>query len=1135
MTKPVFYDPTGRRSRWARRALSMLLAAVVLGGLAFATTLVAVPRQRELELPVPRLHASTLHGSRLKHGLTSWLPRFGARSQQKPLSIGFYVPNNDESFQSLVHHGNDLDWVVPALVSVSGPRHDISIEDDPRFDRLASGQPHRFKILPMVQNFGASEWDGPGAAALLHDKVQRQSFARRLSAIVLQRHEKGLVMDFEALPRQALPDYVAFLKELRTALPRDLPLAVTAPADANWPAAALAKVSDKIIFMAYDQHWEGGDSGPIAAQDWYVSEVQNALKRIGRDKIVVALGSYAYDWHGDETDALSIEDAWLAAHDSDARVAFDPGSGNSGFAYDDTDQHHTIWMLDAATSWNELAVLRRLGIRDMALWRLGSEDPGFWNDLTAFRKGGQPDLASIRTPGSVDVEGTGEILRITATPRGGSRSISFDRNGLIRNETYDALPTPYVVQRAGGANPKLVALTFDDGPDPKWTPQILKELEAAHVPATFFVIGENALGSPGLLKRIVADGDELGNHTYTHPNLANAGASETRLELNATQRLVEAYTGRSMTLFRAPYFGDAEPTTADELGPALEAQKAGYTVVGLHVDPNDWQRPGADAIVQQVLDQVRSASSTNSMNVVLLHDGGGDRAQTVEALPRIIAALKAQGYSLVTASQLVGIPQAKAMPAISGRDLAAVRVDVAAFVVLMTLSALLAWLFYLAISLGIARAVMMTALAWFQSRRKRAEPPDFEPGVSVIIPAYNEERVIAASVARVLASDYPALEVIVADDGSKDATSRIVRETFGADARVTLLTLENGGKASALNRALRDARGEIVIALDADTQFEPETIRRLVRWFADPEIGAVAGDARVGNRVNLVTRWQAVEYITAQNLERRALAGFDAMTVVPGAVGAWRRSALDSVGGYPEDTLAEDQDLTIAIQRAGWRVTYDPRAVAWTEAPESFGALARQRFRWAFGTLQCLWKHRRVIFRRQPPGLGLVGLPQAWLFQIGFAAMSPLIDLALMLSIIGTALRVSAHGWAQTRGDVGAMAIYWIAFTAIDVLCGWIAYRLDGRRVRYPAHLLVAQRLVYRQIMYWVVLRAIASAVAGWIVGWGKLDRTGRCLPGESPAGPAPGPATAPSPKRSQERHLEDRAAPPTDREEQPA
>ncbi|VWX47211.1 glycosyltransferase [Novosphingobium sp. 9U] len=1093
MSKPIFYDPTGRRTRWSRRGVSVLLVAVVLSAIAFATTLVAVPRQRELELPVPHLHASSFGKSKLARKLTSWVPRLQGTSGQKPLSVGFYLPGNDASFLSLVRHGDDLDWVVPALVNVSGPQHRLQVQADARFDRLVGAASHRFKVLPMVQNYGETEWDGVDTAALLHDSRQRHSLEQQLGKMVADRHEKGLVMDFEALSRSAMPDYVRFLRELRPALPAGSHLAVTVPADdAGWPLQAIAAASDKVIVMAYDQHWEGGEAGPIAPQGWFVQSVQTALRRVGAAKLVVALGAYAYDWHGADTDALAIEDAWLAAHDSDAQVVFDPASGNSGFAYEEDGQKHTVWMLDAAASWNQLNALRRLGLNDVAMWRLGTEDAGFWEDLHAFRKGTRPDLSAPKSLSGADVEGGGEILRIAATPRDGRREVTFDANGMITAEQYRALPTPFVVQRAGGADPKLLALTFDDGPDRQWTPQILSELEAAHVPATFFVIGEYALGSPGLLKRIVADGDELGNHTYTHPNLAYAGPRETRLELNATQRLVEAYTGRSMTLFRAPYFGDAEPTTPDELNPALEAQKAGYTIVGLHVDPNDWKRPGEDAIVQQVLDQVHSATRENTMNVVLLHDGGGNRAETVAALPRVIAALKAEGYRFTTVSQLVGIPQARAMPAISSRDLAAVRIDVAAFVTMMALSMALAWLFYVAISLGIARAVIMTALAWFQSLKKRAEPPNYEPSVCVIIPAYNEERVIAASVARVLASDYPALQVIVADDGSKDGTSRVVADAFGADPRVTLLTLANGGKASALNRALRQADGEVIIALDADTQFEPETIRRLVRWFADPRLGAVAGDARVGNRVNLVTRWQAVEYITAQNLERRALAGFDAMTVVPGAVGAWRRAALDAVGGYPEDTLAEDQDLTIAIQRAGWRVTYDPRAVAWTEAPESFAALAKQRFRWAFGTLQCLWKHREALSRRKPSGLALIGLPQAWLFQIGFAAISPLIDLALVLSMIGTALRVAAHGWAQTRGDVGLMAVYWIAFVTIDVLCGWIAYRLDDRRVRYPAHLLVAQRLVYRQIMYWVVLRAIASAIGGWVVGWGKLERTGR-------------------------------------------
>ncbi len=1092
MRTPIFFDPSGRRGRLAKRVLAVTMLLVLVGGIVFASTLVSVPRGRDLALPLPQPHAAAQRGTPKRRGIAAWLPRNRGPAAHSPLSVGFYLPGDDASIASLRRHVEALDWVVPATVSVSGPAHAVTVESDQRFDRMIAAMPHPPRVLPMVQNFGDADWQGAEAAAMLRDPAASAVLVRRLAAFVAQPGRGGLVMDFEDLPAGAMPGYLRFLHELRAAMPAGDKLAVTVPAEGDgWPLAAIARVADRVIVMAYDQHWEGGTAGPIAAQDWFVRQVLAARRAIDPDKLVVALGSYAYDWHGDDADALSIEDAWLAAHDSNAMPVFDRSSGNARFAYDEDGRRHTIWMMDAATSWNQLRALKDIGIDDVALWRLGSEDPGFWESLRAFRRGGTPDLTRPHTLLGSDVEGSGEILRITATPVEGRRTLAFDPAGLIRHERYAALPTPYAVQRTGGADPRAIALTFDDGPDDTWTPRILNVLEGAHVPATFFVIGENVLQHPGLVNRIIRDGSELGNHSYTHPNLAGASPTVTALELNTTQRVVEAYTRHRMTLFRAPYFGDAEPTTTDELVPALAAQRAGYTVVGLHVDPNDWQRPGVDSIVRQVLDQIAAATPAASGNVVLLHDGGGDRSQTVAALPRIIAGLRARGYHFVTASALVGATPAQAMPVVTGRDLTAVRIDVASFVLVAALLFAIGWTFYLAIALGIARAVLMTVLAWWQSRRPRPAPPTATPRVSVIIPAYNEERVIEVSVAGVLASDYPGLEVIVADDGSKDATSAVVTGAFGGDPRVTLLTLANGGKAAALNRALRHATGEVVIALDADTQFETGTIRRLARWFADPRLGAVAGDARVGNRVNLVSRWQAVEYITAQNLERRALAGFDAITVVPGAVGAWRRAALDAVGGYPEDTLAEDQDLTIAIQRAGWRVTYDPQAVAWTEAPEGFRSLARQRYRWAFGTLQCLWKHRGVFRTRRPRGLALVGLPQAWLFQIAFAAISPLIDLALVTSIVGTTVRVAQHGWAQTAGDVGTMALYWLAFTAIDVVCGGIAYRLDGSRARYPAHLLVAQRLVYRQIMYWVVIRAIASAIGGWVVGWGKLERSG--------------------------------------------
>ena len=232
--------------------------------------------------------------------------------------------------------------------------------------------------------------------------------------------------------------------------------------------------------------------------------------------------------------------------------------------------------------------------------------------------------------------------------------------------------------------------------------------------------------------------------------------------------------------------------------------------------------------------------------------------------------------------------------------------------------------------------------------------------------------------------------------------------------------------------------------------------------------------------------------VTAQNLERRALSGLTAIMDVPGADGAWRRKALDQVGGFPVETLAEDQDLTIAIQRGGWRIANDPDAIAWTEAPQTLQALAKQRFRWAFGTLLCLWRHRGVLRERRPRGLAMIGMPQAWMFQILFSLVSPVIDLALVFSLAMTIGRVQAHGWAQTHSEVGKLALFWLLFAAIDLVCGWVAFRMDRREKRFPALLLIAQRFVYRQLMYWVVIKAVSAALRGRWVGWGKLERTGR-------------------------------------------
>ena len=1099
MERPIFFDASGKRNRWTMRAFFALLLVIVLAAGAFAMTVVRVPTPGPLAMALehPQPRSLKQQANRLRHSFASWLPQGPAKASAAPLAVGFYVPWDDASGASLRRHINELDWVVPSLYTVTGPQHRIATAPDTEFDPILASATRRPKVLPMVQNATGDNWDSVGAAALLRDPKARAAFLDELQRTLVAREADGAVFDFEELPTASQRDYLALLREARARFAAaKLSIAVTVPAqDDDWNMKAYAAAADHVILMNYDEHAPATAAGPIASQAWFVRQMNAALTQVPAEKLIVGIANYGYNWTAPgKADPISIEEAWLIAHDSEATVTFDKASGNQSFAYEENGTEHTVWMADATTAWNQLRAANIKGVGGVALWRLGSEDSNFWAALGAAHSGKIPDLRRIEAVGDVDVEGSGEILRITSTPSVGARTIVQNPQGLIVDEIFQSLPTPYVVTRTGYM-PGKIALTFDDGPDADWTPKILDVLKQKQVTGTFFMIGENAMAEPFLVRRVVDEGHEIGSHTFTHPNLALTSSRGTRIELNATQRLIEAYTGRSVRLFRAPYFGDAEPTTADELIPALTAQRAGYTNVGLHVDPNDWQRPGVDAIVDTTLREVEAGNAEQSGQIILLHDGGGDRSQTLAALPRIIDGLRAKGYQFVPVSQLAGLTRDQVMPEVQEGDLAAVRMDVGIFLVAATLGFMLKWSFFLAIALGIARALVLAGLAVNGNRRKnRPVAPEIAPDrfVSVLIPAFNEAKVIEASVRRALASEQVNVEVIVLDDGSQDGTSDLVRAAFADEPRVKLLTLENGGKARALNHGLALAKGDIVIALDADTQFEPLTIARLARWFEDPEVGAIAGNAKVGNRINLVTRWQAVEYVTSQNLERRALASLDAIMVVPGAVGAWRKAALDDVGGYPVDTLAEDQDLTIAIQRKGWRVGYDIDAVAWTEAPESFRALAKQRFRWAFGTLQCLWKHRAILRTRKPAGLALVGIPQAWVFQIAFALISPLIDLALIASIVGTAIRVWQHGWAQTESDVLRMGIYWISFMAIDFLCGWVAYRMEKREKRYPGLLLLAQRFVYRQLMYWVVIRAVANALRGPWVGWGKLERSGR-------------------------------------------
>ena len=1118
MTHFVFHDPSGKRARKATLAAGLLLslAAAVVAG--FFATLAFAPHMPFLALKDPNVRsAMQMRLGPRTHGKPAWtrVPRRPRKAPSggalRPITVAFYADWDATSQASLAAHVEQIDVLAPTWIALKGSLGPVSNTEDQGADAVIAKATHKPAILPVIHNAYNGVWDGKLADDLLVNPAARAALVKNLVNMAKTRGYGGYVFDLENLSDRGMAAYPALVAEANKALdPLGREVWVTGVFDDDSaPLAKLQAASDTLVLMAYDQHYSTGEPGPAAGQDWFETNLDARLSHLDENKTILALGSYGYDWTLKDkagpaaSDNVTFHEATVAAADSGVKVRMDSNSLNPGFAYmDDNGRDHVVWFLDAATVFNEIKVSDDYRPRGYGLWRLGAEDPGVWSVLPhAYGKATPASLYDIPPTQDVDFDGSGEVLKVIGTPTPGKRTLEIDPdNGLISSEDYDQIPSGYLVQRYGahpkpagpGAKPGWVALTFDDGPDPKWTPKLLDILKAKHAHATFFDIGENMQTWPELVRREIAEGNTVGSHTYTHPDISKLPTSETNLELNLTQRLFEVLTGRSMRLFRPPYLGDADPSTPAEVAPLITAQKLGYLIVGLRIDPDDWKKPDPKLIVQRTLERLKDTSEHGGQ-VVLLHDSGGNRSRTVQALPGLIDALRANNYQLVTVAELAGMTPAQAMPPTS-RNTVDLFLDGIGFGFFRYMNAFLEFLFISAIALGVGRLVFLASLATvhrFSSNHHAPKTPDVADGpmVSVLIPCFNEEKVIVSSIARILESNWTKLEVIVLDDGSSDGTAAEVQKAYADDPRVTLMSFPNGGKAEALNKGLKVVKGEVIVALDADTLFPPPTIGRLVRWFADPKVGAVAGNALVGNRLNLITRWQALEYVTAQNLERRALAAMGAVTVVPGAVGAWRRSALEALGGYPGDTLAEDQDLTIAVQRAGWEVEFDPAARAYTEAPDTLGGLLKQRFRWSFGTLQCIWKHRAGLFDVKHPALGFVALPQIWLFQIVLAMAAPLVDLAVIWSIIAAMLARMFHPVEWSSDNLMQPMLYWAVFILVDLSAGALGMALERRAPWRDLFWLPVQRFGYRQLMYYVVVKAVYTAVRGPRVGWGKLER----------------------------------------------
>jgi cellulose synthase/poly-beta-1,6-N-acetylglucosamine synthase-like glycosyltransferase/peptidoglycan/xylan/chitin deacetylase (PgdA/CDA1 family)/spore germination protein YaaH len=1160
MIKPVFYDPLRKRWKRLRRIFDAvaILSTVVL--VLFSIGVIRRQTLPELLLPTDKRNFKALkesHASDLKlHG-----PRPARRkSLRKPSDIplntdeglraAFYV-NDDVSYSSLKAHVHQIDLLFPDWLHLTtddgalqaatyyAPVHLYSVVDkagvhgvDPenRVAHVIAAAKEDTEIFPMLNDYNlqTQAWNGDLVGRMLGAAAARERLHTDIDKFLFANPKyRGICLDFEEVPEAAEPAYVAWAGELhKDFAAKGLKLYVNLASGADPTLMrGMGAATDGVILMNYDQHETSSQPGPIAAEDWFEANLARALKYVPKTKILCAMGNYGYDWQQpigpdgklastavEGVDDVSVQQAWGLAADAGAQVHLEGDELNAHFAYDDEDAHvrHQVWFLDGVTALNELRAARQMGLRTFALWRLGEEDPSLWSIWDHPSDMNAPHQLQAVPPGEdIDYQGEGDILRIVGQPSPGTRRIFLDSDKFtITDEQMTTLPHPFQA-RYYGYQPHKLALSFDDGPDATWTPRILDVLKKYNVKGTFMVIGQEGQDNIGLLKRYIREGHEIGNHTFTHPDISEISQRQVELELNLTERLFGAELGLQPLFFRPPYSVDQDPDTNDQAAPAYRIQQMGYTIVGNKIDTNDWDqhpRKTPQEIVASVLQQIQDMKDRPDFrgSIILLHDGGGDRSATVAALPLLITTMRAKGYEFVPVSELMGKTAAQVMPALPPRMYWGARVDWVAFLLFSTLSRSVVVLFFVGDVLMSGRLLLIGLFALIDRLRTRRAPDlarfggVFEPRVAVLIPAYNEETVIVRTVRSVMRSDYKNLRILVIDDGSSDKTLQVAREAYAAEiatGAVTILTKPNAGKAEALNFAINHLDEDFYVGIDADTVIAPDAIRHLVAHFADERIGAVAGNAKVGNRVNLWTRWQALEYITSQNFERRALDLFNVVTVVPGAIGAWRTSAVRAGGCYPINTVAEDADLTMNLLEQNYKVIYEDRSLAFTEAPVNAKGLLRQRFRWSFGILQAVFKHKQAF--KTNPAMGFFALPNILVFQILLPLVSPFIDLMFVASLLDYLWQRYFHPEAASAVNFEKLLVYFLTFLIIDFVTSALAFSLERRHASSKGDGLLLfhiwlQRFSYRQLFSLVLFKTLKRAIDGRPFNWDKLERTAK-------------------------------------------
>lgn len=1005
------------------------------------------------------------------------------------IRAAFYVDWDPQAFFSLRRNINKLNLILPEWLFFDPTGDSMIIRKDKRGYDLIK-QAKGLRVMPMLTNNIDGKWDGQVVSRILNNPVKSEKLINDLYKWIKSEGFAGINIDLEELVENDNRILTKFLKNLSNRFHAGglLTSIDVMPFNDDYDYKSLAAHTDYIFLMAYDQFTSSTKPGPISGQKWIEAAVDQIVQKVPIPKLVLCIAGFGYDWpKGGEGSDVTYQQALSIAKENNSKITYDNDSYNLHFTYKDKAGHEReVHFTDAATNFNSIRFSTEYGFAGTALWRMGSEDSRLWDfyhlpmNKASVQKFDFEEFTKVETSNDVDFMGEGEILDVISTPTLGHIRTEIDPEWmLISEEFYDTLPSMFVVKQFGKSTEKKMVLTFDDGPHPLYTRQILDILDKYNVVANFFIVGIEAEKNIPLVKRIFNSGHEISNHTFTHPNMATVSRQRAFLEMDATKLLIEAITGRSTIMFRAPFNADSRPETMEELVPVALSRTKNYLTIGENIDPLDWQIDedknfNGDSIFNRVV------RMKDRGNIILLHDAGGDRSATVDALPKIIEYFHKEGYKFTTVADLMGKTRDDVMPPVPNyQENYLLRFNYFLAEGGYYFGKIFNALFLLFLTLGSIRLLIVlvaSILARKKERSKQLDPLKNNPLVSIIVPAYNEEVNAVSSLNNLLRCDYPLFNIIFVNDGSTDNTLEVVKAAFGNNNQVAILDKLNGGKASALNYGIAVSEANYLVCIDADTKLKPDAVSKLMMHFNDETVGAVAGNVKVGNEVNLITRWQSIEYTTSQNIDRKAFGYFNAITVVPGAIGAFSKKAIEEAGGFTSDTLAEDCDLTIRILRNGYTIANENSAVAMTEAPETLKEFMSQRFRWTFGVLQTFWKNRDALFNTNFTKLGFIALPDILLFKYIIPLFAPFADFLMLIGLM--------------TGNSSEIGFYYIVFLSVDILLAIFAFSIEKEPL-WKLLWLVPQRIIYRWLLLVVLFRTMRKAVKGELQHWGVLKRTG--------------------------------------------